>query len=705
MTTTIADPYEYLLEPEDVLTRGELNLVNEVAERDSHTLAQAAVAMGTAFLIYRLYMQRKVKSLMKEKEPTSANLRKSIEVAYGMFATSWMRMVAPHAITGYLFGMRDARMGNVEPEFLLDVAQHYTATLGEHVNEVSAEAMVAGYQAQLNRKVPSARALSRTLQATGVSPRTMNTLVSVWTSEDPKKLSSIVPEDHISKRAEKIIREEALKRGRLIGENESWSTKEQAKQIIWMYGMQQGVIPKAAKRKWMTAKDELVCESCGPMHGSEMLLGERFSTPMGDTWSPPLHVNCRCTVELVVDLAETTKDSLLRVVSADNEQLVMKARGDDPYDRKPDGRFASHESRGPAAKKATPARAPQTKTRQVDPEVANLLAQHQARTKADVDNLLASIKDTKAPSIATPSIGIGKPSISIPSISGASLPAIATPKLPGIKTPEVKPHISDQGASVSGEAAIEFNVGLLDAKLKDEAKASLKVSVDTTIRELLIDTSPKKVGNYYRLDAPLVGILPYSYIDSASVITRSDEAGLDETYIGPFGETYITTGGGNYYFTYSPEDLSVEIEDYWERERGALDDLFDQEDSIMKVADYQLEITDDAKHAALTYALTQGRNEEIPLRDLNTGKSVLVSLDDIAEFYEMTYFINEHRPVVAIMEHSQIGNSTPGGYVANPGKWRMEKMSQSNEFDLESGYPYVAMTFTPIGDDDDDYFH
>src|SRR5690606_2483423 len=281
---------------------------------------------------------------MKDKEPTSQNLRIAVKMAYGMFSGSWVRMVAPHAVTGYIFGMRDVQMGQIEAEFMLDVAEHYAATLGTHINDVTEEAMIQGYQAQLNRKGPTTGDLALTLEATVVNSRTMNTLMAIWNSENLKKMSSIVPDDHIDNRAKKLIRDETMKRAKLIGDNETWSTKEQAKQIIWMYGMQRGAIPKSAKRKWVTADDERVCETCGPLHGVEIQLGDRFTSDAGRTWSPPLHVNCRCTVELVVDLTEKSKDSLLRVLSQENENLVMKARGDDPYNRKPDGRFSSHES-------------------------------------------------------------------------------------------------------------------------------------------------------------------------------------------------------------------------------------------------------------------------------------------------------------------------------------------------------------------------
>src|SRR5690606_39713527 len=112
----LEDPYTL-----EYLSKQERELVDEVAQRESHTLAQAAVAMATAFLVYRLYMRRKVKQLMKDQEPTSQNLRIAVKVAFGMFSGSWVRLVAPHAVTGYVFGMRDVLMGRVEGGFSLGV--------------------------------------------------------------------------------------------------------------------------------------------------------------------------------------------------------------------------------------------------------------------------------------------------------------------------------------------------------------------------------------------------------------------------------------------------------------------------------------------------------------------------------------------------------------------------------------------------------
>ena len=46
---------------------------------------------------------------------------------------------------------------------------------------------------------------------------------------------------------------------------------------------------------WQTARDDLVCPICGPMHGQTVKLGEPFHLPNGkEVSAPPSHVRCRC---------------------------------------------------------------------------------------------------------------------------------------------------------------------------------------------------------------------------------------------------------------------------------------------------------------------------------------------------------------------------------------------------------------------------
>src|SRR5690606_26104631 len=91
----LEDPYTL----ED-LSKQERELVDEVAQRGAQPLAQAAVAVATAFLVDRRYRRRKVKRRMKEEEPTAQDLRIGVKMADGMLSGTWGRRVAADAVTG-----------------------------------------------------------------------------------------------------------------------------------------------------------------------------------------------------------------------------------------------------------------------------------------------------------------------------------------------------------------------------------------------------------------------------------------------------------------------------------------------------------------------------------------------------------------------------------------------------------------------------
>lgn len=46
--------------------------------------------------------------------------------------------------------------------------------------------------------------------------------------------------------------------------------------------------------RWNTARDELVCEICGPLDGTHIGIGDMDAMP-------PAHINCRCWISPVVD--------------------------------------------------------------------------------------------------------------------------------------------------------------------------------------------------------------------------------------------------------------------------------------------------------------------------------------------------------------------------------------------------------------------
>lgn len=58
-------------------------------------------------------------------------------------------------------------------------------------------------------------------------------------------------------------------------------------------------------KKWQTARDELVCPICRPLHEQTIELDGGFSNPVGGLGptAPPAHVNCRCWIQPVIKMS------------------------------------------------------------------------------------------------------------------------------------------------------------------------------------------------------------------------------------------------------------------------------------------------------------------------------------------------------------------------------------------------------------------
>lgn len=112
-----------------------------------------------------------------------------------------------------------------------------------------------------------------------------------------------VPE--LMARIERVYGAAAGYRAERIARTETIRAESYASQAAWQ---QSGLVEK---KEWYTAKDERVCEYCGPMNGRVVTLdalyfedgdtytgasGGTLKVSYGDVDGPPLHVSCRCTL-------------------------------------------------------------------------------------------------------------------------------------------------------------------------------------------------------------------------------------------------------------------------------------------------------------------------------------------------------------------------------------------------------------------------
>lgn len=83
-----------------------------------------------------------------------------------------------------------------------------------------------------------------------------------------------------------------------IARTEILRASSEGRNQAWQQGIEEGYISPAAQKQWVTEFD--ACEICLPLDGETVGISADF--PDGD---PPLHPNCRCTLDMVdVDVSD-----------------------------------------------------------------------------------------------------------------------------------------------------------------------------------------------------------------------------------------------------------------------------------------------------------------------------------------------------------------------------------------------------------------
>lgn len=351
----VEDPFAPLTEDETA----QAAYVATVGGANAVTTAAIAAALGGAFLVYRAYLQRRLRDRMDQVDTSDPNaMAREVHQAMRSFMPAWSAMVGPVLLRGYLNGISETGLV-MDSRFLTDLADNYAYSLGQHINDVSAEALVKGYAAQVNRKVPAKVALANVVDAFGVTSRTGRALNNILSSKEDAKFSETLMPSVKKLRSRQLIATSIKRRADTIGEQEAWNAHEQGKQIVWMYAMRQGLIPETATRTWVTAEDEKVCPYCGPMHEVSQIISEPFEMPDGKKlWSPPVHPHCRCEAKLDAHLGQLAVQRTLlggfqrQWITEDEPQVALaKALDFDPKEHprsQRNGRFVEAGHADPA---------------------------------------------------------------------------------------------------------------------------------------------------------------------------------------------------------------------------------------------------------------------------------------------------------------------------------------------------------------------
>lgn len=99
------------------------------------------------------------------------------------------------------------------------------------------------------------------------------------------------------------------RRATVFGSVHSFTALNYGRQMLFAEAMAQGYLPPDALKVWVTALDERVCPVCRPMDGLAVPVLSQFEVvlPLPKTsrgkdrksvllYTPPLHINCRCTL-------------------------------------------------------------------------------------------------------------------------------------------------------------------------------------------------------------------------------------------------------------------------------------------------------------------------------------------------------------------------------------------------------------------------
>ena len=260
-------------------------------------LGSPSDAIEAGLAMARARMREQLKSEVRGiAEPTSAQILRLADLAWGLFLPSYKKISAPVMADAYIRAYRAANAGDVPMSVIYDLADKHAEKVGDYFHESSRDALADGFNTMVNRRIPAKAAADRVLDAYGLTPRQMRGYTSNKAFNAP--VESVSPLD-VKGRARNYVDRAFTTRVRKLSAQEEHNIDEQAKQFAWMWLQDKGRLSAKAQKMWITAKDERVCKVCGPLHGKKVLVGNQFKTKEGAFWSPGLHPNCRCVVRLI----------------------------------------------------------------------------------------------------------------------------------------------------------------------------------------------------------------------------------------------------------------------------------------------------------------------------------------------------------------------------------------------------------------------
>ena len=267
--------------------------------------------LGSSFFMYRSLISS---ALAKEDPKSAIEAKVLLDTLHKNMYSYWYESFNPAIANGYKLGG-----SQLSDQFIQAAAGKQTGAAAKQINLVSDKAFIQGYNAALNKGWERAVAWERISEAYGIDTIQMRKWITGYPTEGYHPES--IPEP-----SRRSLMKMLFERSERISGHETWSAFQMGKQTEMAIKVQNGVLPETTMKVWMTAGDELVCPTCGPMEGMKVAVADTFD----GFYAPPVHISCRCEIGMFIP----------------KKTEVRKDMGADRYDRGPGGKFASVEGRG-----------------------------------------------------------------------------------------------------------------------------------------------------------------------------------------------------------------------------------------------------------------------------------------------------------------------------------------------------------------------
>jgi len=288
-----------------------------VAARHRPRTAEVGVALAAAFLVTRALVASDL-----AREPAPEDVSGAAARVWRRHAPVWLRFAVPAISHAYSLG---AVQGLTQAE-LEAMAGRYALGLGDYLSTTSAQALAAGFDAQLAGRWNERVAWTRARAGYGLDRQHMLSYLAGLTTGAGEQLGS---GDLVGDAGRALVEQALLRRADTLGQAEAWRAMQSGKAIAWLAQQRHGALPAGALKEWDTTEDESTCPICAPLDKVAVPLAESFDTIEGKLFSPGAHPRCRCDLKLRIP------------------EPIRKDLPGDPFDRDTHGRFAHREQRHP----------------------------------------------------------------------------------------------------------------------------------------------------------------------------------------------------------------------------------------------------------------------------------------------------------------------------------------------------------------------